>query len=75
MEHCERYKILVDYQHGFRAKRSCESQLIITLEDILRSRDKGNNIDMLILDFAKAFDTVPHNRLSTIWNSMALLET
>ncbi|VDI63279.1 Hypothetical predicted protein [Mytilus galloprovincialis] len=42
MEHLECYKILADFQHGFRQKRSCETQLIITVEEISRheySRD------------------------------------
>ncbi len=63
MIHCEDYKILVDFQYGFRNKRSCETQLILTLEDIARSRNKGMNVDILILDFSKAYDTVPHARL------------
>ncbi len=60
MIHCEDYKILVDFQYGFRNKRLCETQLIVMLEDITRSGDKGMNVDILILDFSKAFDTVAH---------------
>ncbi len=63
MIHCEDYKILVDFQNGFRNKKLCETQLIVTLEDIATSRDKGMNVDILILDFKKAFDTVLHARL------------
>ncbi len=63
MIHCEDYKIVVDFQYGFRNKRSCETQLIVTLEDSTRSRDKGMNVDILILDFSKAFNTLPHARL------------
>lgn len=63
MHHCEENNILVDYQHGFRSKRSCETQLVTTLDDICRSGDRGNNINLLILDFSKAFDSVPHVRL------------
>ena len=33
MKHLDTHKILTDSQHGFRAKRSCETQLILTLED------------------------------------------
>ncbi len=63
MDHCKQYNIILDNQHGFRAKRSCETQLIETIEDIARSRNFGNVIDLLILDFSKAFDTVPHKKL------------
>jgi hypothetical protein len=64
MEHCEEHDILVDFQHGFRTRHSCESQLITTLEDIFKAKNNGRNVDLLILDFSKAFDTVPHERLN-----------
>ena len=63
MLHLEEHDILVEYQHGFRKKRSCESQLVITMEDVARSMDTRKQIDMLVLDFSKAFDTVAHERL------------
>ncbi len=63
MLHLESHDILVDYQHGFRQKRSCESQLVTTVEDIAKHLDKKEQVDMLILDFSKAFDVVPHRRL------------
>jgi hypothetical protein len=44
-----------DSQHGFRAKRSCETQLILTLEDILKTTSKGKQIDIALLDFSKSF--------------------
>ena len=34
MCHFDRNKILTNAQHGFRKKRSCESQLIVTIHDI-----------------------------------------
>ena len=63
MSHLDNYNILVDYQHGFRKGRSCETQLINAIEDLARSLNNRNQTDMLILDFSKAFDTVAHNRL------------
>jgi hypothetical protein len=48
---------------AFVKKRSCEKQLIITVEEISRYLDNKQPVDMLILDFSKAFDTVPHTRL------------
>ena len=63
MNHIDKHNILVDFQHGFRNKRSCESQLVLTTEDIARNLDNNQQVDMLILDFSKAFDTVPHKRL------------
>ena len=50
-------------QHGFRNKRSCTSQLLEVMEDITGLLDEGSPIDIAYLDFRKAFDSVPHNRL------------
>ena len=63
MKHLESHSILVDTQHGFRAKRSTESQLILTINDIAKTFDAKKNVDMAVLDFTKAFDKVPHRRL------------
>ena len=63
MDHLEKYNILSHFQHGFRTKHSCESQLIITIEDLTRNLDNSYQTDLQILDFQKAFDTVPHQRL------------
>ena len=59
----DKHGILSPYQHGFRKKLSCESQLITTTHDILKRLDKKESVDMAILDFSKAFDVVPHVRL------------
>jgi hypothetical protein len=63
MRHYEKEGILCDNQHGFRKRRSCETQLIITLEEIARKYARGDQVDVILLDFAKAFDKVPHQRL------------
>ena len=42
---------------------SCELQLILTIHDLAKSLDCRTPLDMIIMDFSKAFDTVPHNRL------------
>ena len=59
--------VLNDCQHGFRSKRSCETQLISTVESIASKlktgKVSGNQVDVIQLDFAKAFDKVPHQRL------------
>ena len=63
MIHLENFNILCDNQHGFRARRSCETQLLSTIHHIFNDADKVKQVDAVILDFAKAFDTVPHKRL------------
>lgn len=50
-------------QHGFRAGRSCLSQLLAHYDFILSELEKGNNVDVIYLDFAKAFDKVDHGVL------------
>ena len=57
--HLDNHGILNKRQHGFRRKHSTESQLLITLHDLTSLWDH------VILDFSKAFDTVPHNKLLT----------
>jgi hypothetical protein len=63
MKHLDENKILSEYQHGFRNQRSCESQLIGLVHDLTSNMDKNYQTDMIVLDFAKAFDKVSHPRL------------
>ena len=63
MQHLEKNNILVDYQHGFRKRRSTESQLIVTAHDLASILNNQSQVDVAILDFTKAFDKVPHQRL------------
>ena len=54
---------LSNLQHGFRQKRSCSTQLLETVEDWTRALEEGDPVDALYLDFSKAFNSVPHQRL------------
>ena len=63
MTHLELNNILSDFQHGFRAKRSCETQLITFWDEIVKHSNSGGETDVIIMDFSKAFDVVPHNLL------------
>jgi hypothetical protein len=63
MKHLDIHKILTDSQHGFRARRSCETQLLETLDDITKRAANNKQIDIILLDFSEAFDKVPHKRL------------
>ena len=51
---------LTDCQHGFFKRLSCESQLIIIINDLLSNLNANKQTDILLLDFAAAFDKVPH---------------
>jgi len=56
---------LYESQHSFRPGYSCKSQVITVCQDIADSLDNGDRIDVIIIDFSKAFDLVPHDRLLT----------
>jgi hypothetical protein len=59
LTHLENTNILSDEQHGFRKRRSCDTQLVLTIHDSAKALDSGDQIDGILLDFSK----VPHNRL------------
>ena len=50
-------------QHGFREGHSCLSALLNVFDDIMHLMSGGNTVDMVYLDFAKAFDKVDHGVL------------
>ena len=50
-------------QHGFMAGRSCCTNLLEFMEEVTRAVDEGALVDVIYLDFAKAFDKVPKERL------------
>ena len=63
LHHLESNNLLSKEQHGFRSGRSCNTQLLELMEIWSDIMDNGGSLDCVYLDFAKAFDTVPHNRL------------
>ena len=63
MDHLNSHNILTDVQHGFRKKRSCETQLVITINDLAKCLNEGQQMDSTLLDFSKAFDKVNHRKL------------
>ena len=68
MEHLQNYNILSEFQNGFRPGYSCQTQLIDFIENIHHAdiaMDHRKQVDRIPLDFSKAFDTVPHQRLLT----------
>ena len=52
----ESRNLLNPNQHGFRTGHSCLSQLVQHYDRILQSMEAGKNVDIIYLDFAKAFD-------------------
>jgi len=45
--------------------RSCLTNLLAFLESVTKSVDDGHNVDLMFLDFVKAFDKVPHQSPQT----------
>ena len=50
-------------QHGFRHKRSCLTNLLDFYNDVFNNYDETKAVDIIYIDFQKAFDKVPHKRL------------
>ena len=63
MKHLECNNILYMLQHGFRAKRSTEAQLLTFVQDQNKNLRDNKQTDVIVMDFAKAFDKVPHKKL------------
>ena len=63
VEYLENNSIIDDNQHGFRKQRSCVTQLLEHIDYILKTLAEGEEVDVIYLDFSKAFDKVSHNVL------------
>ena len=63
MKHLECNNILYMLQHGFRAKRSNETQLLTFVQDLYKNLRDNSQTDVIVMDFAKAFDKVSHKKL------------
>ena len=50
-------------QHGFRSGRSCLSALLDVFDDLMHMHSSDTTVDMIYLDFSKAFDKVDHGVL------------
>ena len=75
LNHLEKNKILTNLNNGFRSGLlySCETQLLVTLDELLHFNDKGLQTDIAILDFSKVFDKPCHTENSCVsWKAMVL---
>ena len=63
-KHISTNNIFMDEQHGFRQKLSTTTQLISTTNDWTHTLNMRGQSDVIFLDFQKAFDRVPHQRLN-----------
>ena len=63
VEHLLKHNLVRPSQHGFMAGRSTATNMLVYMESLTKLMAEGHAVDVLYLDFAKAFDKVPHERL------------
>ncbi len=62
-ERLERHRLINDSQHGFTPSKFCLTNLLSFYNKVFEAADQDENYDAVYLDFSKAFDKVPHQRL------------
>ena len=65
MAHLDEHKLLSDKQHAFRKWHSCETQLVMVINDWAKILDNKGQVNTFILDFEKAFNTPQHELLKS----------
>ena len=55
--------IVYELQHRFRERGSCETQLIMLVDELSKNMQMGKQTDLILLDFSKAFDKVAHEKV------------
>ena len=63
IKHLQNNNLITKHQHGFQKNKSTTTQLLEFQNDLTKSVDNKNSVDVIFLDCQKAFDTVPHKRL------------
>jgi hypothetical protein len=63
LDHMQSNNLLSKRQFGFVKGRSTALQLLHVMEKWTDMLDKGDAVDAIYMDFAKAFAKVPHRRL------------
>ena len=63
INHLEQNGLIRDSQYGFRAGRSCLTNMLHFMEIVTKQMDTGLPVDDVYLDFSKTFHIVPHNTL------------
>ena len=76
LNHLDDHNILTDCQHNFRAKRSCETQLLTLAQELVSSLGRKHQHDLgsSWIKTSKAFDHIPHECLMRKLDIMGLQE-
>ena len=69
----EENNLITSHQHGFRSGHSCTTQLLELMNDFTDYYEMEIPFDCIYLDFAKAFDRVPHQRLLTKLHNLGII--
>ena len=62
-EYFEENKLLQDFQYGFRQNKSTTSELLTLFHKLLKAKEEGKEIALILFDLSSAFDTVDHGIL------------
>ena len=63
VDHMLQNNLFSEYQHGFVPRGNCMTNLLACLEKWTYILESNDSVDVIYTDFAKAFDSVPHQRL------------
>ena len=72
VEHLERHSLIRPSQHGFLPGKATTTNLLVYMEALTKLIDQGHAVEVLYLDFVKAFDKVPHKRLLEKFRGLGL---
>ena len=61
--HLTDHNLINSRQHGFLPGRSCLSNLLGFLDEVADRLDRGESVEVIYMDFKKAFDSVNHRLL------------
>jgi len=73
-DYLDRWNIISPKQFGFRRGHSVEDQLLMTYSEIATEIDRGGEVDVVYLDFSKAFDVISHILLLEMLTSLGFCD-